>query len=146
MMSARPVPRPGVLAIEAYVPGKSKAAAGVKVHKLSSNETPLGPSPKAIEAVRASTVRWSPIRRHSARCGRPIAGKYGSIRARPVLGGSGTSVLAHPHLGLYRAGRRGVLTQHGFLGLPPASAILAERAAPPSWRPSATSRRTWTRS
>ena len=39
--------------IEAYVPGKSAAPAGVaKVHKLSSNENPLGASPKAIEAVR----------------------------------------------------------------------------------------------
>ena len=52
-MSARPVPRPGILSIEAYVPGKSAAPGGVKVHKLSSNETPLGPSPRAIEAVRA---------------------------------------------------------------------------------------------
>jgi histidinol-phosphate/aromatic aminotransferase/cobyric acid decarboxylase-like protein len=44
-MAARPEPRPGVMQIEAYVPGKSKAGAGVvKIHKLSSNETPLGPS------------------------------------------------------------------------------------------------------
>ena len=49
-MATRPVPRPGVLDIEAYVPGKSAAPAGVKLHKLSSNETPLGPSPKAIAA------------------------------------------------------------------------------------------------
>ncbi len=39
--------------IEAYVPGKSAAPAGVtKIYKLSSNENPLGASPKAIEAVR----------------------------------------------------------------------------------------------
>ena len=39
--------------IAPYVPGKSEAPAGVaKVHKLSSNENPLGASPKAIEAVR----------------------------------------------------------------------------------------------
>src|ERR1700744_1936475 len=49
---SRPVPRPGVLDIQAYVPGKSKAPGVAKVFKLSSNETPLGPSPRAIEAYR----------------------------------------------------------------------------------------------
>ncbi|MCF3981627.1 hypothetical protein L2D77_33190, partial [Pseudomonas aeruginosa] len=48
--ATRPMPRPGVLDIEAYVPGTSAAPVGVKLHKLSSNETPLGPSPKAVEA------------------------------------------------------------------------------------------------
>lgn len=43
----RPVPNKGVLDIEAYVPGKSKAPAGVTLHKLSSNETPLGAAPAA---------------------------------------------------------------------------------------------------
>jgi histidinol-phosphate aminotransferase len=47
-----PVPKPGVMEIAAYVPGRSKAKPGVKLHKLSSNETPLGPSPVAIEAYR----------------------------------------------------------------------------------------------
>ena len=49
----RPQPRPGVLDIEAYVPGKSTAPGVAKVFKLSSNETPLGPSPKAIAAYKA---------------------------------------------------------------------------------------------
>ena len=40
------------------MPGKSAAPAGVaKVYKLSSNENPLGPSPKAIEAVREVAAR-----------------------------------------------------------------------------------------
>ncbi len=50
----KPVPRPGAMKIEAYVPGKSKAPPGVKLHKLSSNETPLGASPQAIAAFKAS--------------------------------------------------------------------------------------------
>ena len=49
----RPQPRPGVLAIDPYVPGKSTAPGVAKVFKLSSNETPLGPSPKAVAAYRA---------------------------------------------------------------------------------------------
>ena len=49
----RPIPRPGVLAIQPYVPGKSSAPGVARIHKLSSNETPLGPSPRAIEAYKA---------------------------------------------------------------------------------------------
>ena len=49
----RPVARDAVMAIDAYVPGKSAAAGLAEVHKLSSNETPLGPSPRAIEAFRS---------------------------------------------------------------------------------------------
>ena len=61
-IASRPMPRPGVLDIEAYVPGKSAAPAGVKLHKLSSNETPLGPSPKAVEAFQslASKLEFYP--------------------------------------------------------------------------------------
>ena len=44
----RPQPRPGVLDIAPYVPGKSTAPGVAKVFKLSSNETPLGPSANAI--------------------------------------------------------------------------------------------------
>lgn len=46
-----PVPRPGVLDISVYVPGAS-VTQGPGSFKLSSNESPLGPSPKAVEADR----------------------------------------------------------------------------------------------
>src|ERR1043166_9774078 len=48
-----PVPQPGILDISPYVPGESSVPGGVKPIKLSSNETPLGPSPKAIAAYKA---------------------------------------------------------------------------------------------
>ena len=37
---------------QAYVPGKSRCAGVEKIYKLSSNKSPLGPSPSAIEAFR----------------------------------------------------------------------------------------------
>src|ERR1700755_2647182 len=49
----RPQPRAGVLSIDPYVPGKSSAPGVARVFKLSSNETPLGPSPRAIAAYRS---------------------------------------------------------------------------------------------
>jgi histidinol-phosphate aminotransferase len=48
----RPQPRPGVLTINPYVPGKSTAPGVARLFKLSSNESPLGPSPQAVAAYR----------------------------------------------------------------------------------------------
>jgi len=46
---SRPVPNPGILNIAPYTPGKSPVPEpGRKVFKLSANETPFGPSPKAL--------------------------------------------------------------------------------------------------
>ena len=53
MSMQHPQPRPGVLAIDPYVPGRSTAAGVSRVFKLSSNESPLGPSAKAVAAYRA---------------------------------------------------------------------------------------------
>ncbi len=48
-MSA-PEPRPGILGIKPYVPGRSELDEHRTVIKLSSNEGALGPSPRAIAA------------------------------------------------------------------------------------------------
>ena len=50
MNSARPLPKPWIEAIHPYVPGKSRAADGRELIKLSANENPLGTSPKAMAA------------------------------------------------------------------------------------------------
>ena len=83
-MSVYPQPRAGVLDIEPYVPGKSSAPGVAKVFKLSSNETPLGPSPHAIEAYKKSRHIWkiTPTARRR-RCARRSAAPLGSIP--PVL-------------------------------------------------------------
>jgi histidinol-phosphate aminotransferase len=115
-MSSRPVPRPGILSIDAYVPGKSTAPAGVKLHKLSSNETPLGPSPKAIEAVRAGADGLALYPDGTAGALRETIGaKYGLDPARIVCGAGSDdllSLLAHAFIG---PGDEAVFTEHGFL-------------------------------
>src|SRR3954471_21269371 len=115
-MPPRPLPRPGVLAIEAYVPGKSGAPGAAKVYKLSSNETPLGPSPKAVEAVRtlAGELELYPDGA-AARLREAIAQKYGLDPARIVCGAGSDellSLVAHAYVG---PGDEGVFTTHGFL-------------------------------
>src|SRR5438067_10674975 len=49
----RPVPGPGILDIAPYIGGESKAAGVERPIRLASNESALGPSPKAIAAYRA---------------------------------------------------------------------------------------------
>lgn len=116
MTTSRPVPRPGVLDIQAYVPGKSAAPAGVKLHKLSSNETPLGPSPKAAEAYAAlgGKLELYPDG-SSTKLREAIAGRYG-LDAGRIICGSGSdellSLVTNAYLG---AGDEGVFTEHGFL-------------------------------
>ncbi|MGE0699955.1 MAG: histidinol-phosphate transaminase [Hyphomicrobiaceae bacterium] len=111
-----PVPKPGILDIAPYVPGESTVPGGIKPIKLSSNETPLGPSPKAIEAYRALAGELERYPDGSAAALRKaIGGVYGLDPARIVCGcGSDEllNLLAHAYLG---HGDEAVFTEHGFL-------------------------------
>lgn len=48
--AAKPLPKPGIMDIHAYVPGKAQADGVANPIKLSANENILGASPKAREA------------------------------------------------------------------------------------------------
>jgi histidinol-phosphate aminotransferase len=115
----RPVARADVMAIEAYVPGKSGASGVAKVYKLSSNETPLGPSPLAIEAFRAVADHLAFYPDGSAsRLREAIASRYG-LDASQIICGNGSddllALLAHAYL---QPGDEGLYTRHGFLEYP----------------------------
>src|SRR5207302_8723636 len=115
----RPQPRPGVLTIQAYVPGKSSAPGVAKVFKLSSNETPLGPSPNAIAAYKAVADHLEDYPDGGATALREAIGKaYGLDPARIVCGtGSDEllNLLAHAYLG---PEDEAIHTTHGFLVYP----------------------------
>ena len=83
MTATRPKPRPGLLDIAPYVPGKSSAPGVARVFKLSSNETPLGPSPKAIAAYRAVADRLADYP-DGAASALPAAPSALAIRQRPA--------------------------------------------------------------
>lgn len=55
--AAAPEPKPGILEISPYVPGKAKAAGFADPIKLSANENPLGCSPAASAAYAAAGSR-----------------------------------------------------------------------------------------
>jgi histidinol-phosphate aminotransferase len=114
--AARPVPRSGVLDIEAYVPGKSAAPAGVKVVKLSSNETPLGASPKAIEAYRAMAGHLEIYPDGSStKLRAAIGAKFGLDPARLVCGSGSDELLSLLTSAYIGPGDEGVFSAHGFL-------------------------------
>ncbi len=114
--SQRPQPRPGVLAINAYVPGKSSAPGVAKVFKLSSNETPLGASPKAIEAYRAAAETLHDYPDGSSTLLREAIGRtYGLDPARLICGAGSDellNLLAHAFIG---PGDEAINTRHGFV-------------------------------
>jgi histidinol-phosphate aminotransferase len=115
----RPVPRPGVLDIAPYVPGRSTAPAGVETHKLSSNETPFGPSPAAIAAYRDAAARLALYPDGGATALRAaIASAYGLNPERIVCGAGSDEILnliAHAYIG---PGNEAIYSEHGFLVYP----------------------------
>lgn len=115
-----PVPRPGILDIHAYVPGKSGPKTG-KVYKLSSNESPLGPSPKALAAYQEAVAQNLALYPDGSatKLREAIAKRYGLNAANIICGGTGSDellqMLAHAYLG---PGDEAIYCEFGFLVYP----------------------------
>ena len=122
-------PRPGVLAVDPYVPGRSKLAGEGPVIKLSSNETPLGPSPHAIKAFREGAYRLDRYPDGSYTLLREALGAFYGRNPAHIVCGNGSDelfhVLAQAYLG---PGDEAIYTEHGFLVY--RIAILAAGAEP----------------
>jgi len=111
-----PNPRPGILDIAPYVPGTSALPGAQTVIKLSSNETPLGPSPKAVEAYLAQAAQLSRYPDGSARPLREALAKLYGLDAARIVCGAGSdellNLLAAAYLG---PGDEAIYSEHGFL-------------------------------
>ena len=118
-MNAYPQPRPGVLDIKTYVPGKSSAPGLAKVFKLSSNETPLGPSPRAIAAYQAVAAHLEDYPDGSASELREAIGRAFGLDPDRIVCGAGSddllSLLARAYLA---DGDEAIHTTHAFLVYP----------------------------
>jgi len=119
MSALHPQPRPGVLDIQAYVPGKSTAPGVAKVFKLSSNETPLGPSPRAIAAYQAAGAHLEDYPDGSASELREAIGRAFGLDPERIVCGAGSDDLLNLLARAYLAdGDEAIHTTHGFLVYP----------------------------
>src|ERR1700682_2811389 len=114
--AARPRARPAIFDIDPYVPGQSLAPGVAKIFKLSANETPLGPSPRAREALRGFADRLQDYPDGAATVLREaIAARHRLDPARIVCG-TGSDDILHVLAAAYIGpGDEGIFTEHGFL-------------------------------
>jgi histidinol-phosphate aminotransferase len=109
-------PKPGILDISPYVGGRAHAAGAEKPIKLSSNETPLGPSPAAIAAFRAAGEGLFVYPEGSAKILREaIAASYGLDPARIVCGNGSDELLIMLANAYLRPGDEVLFSEHAFL-------------------------------
>jgi histidinol-phosphate aminotransferase len=115
----RPQPRPGVLAIDPYVPGKSTAPGVTRIFKLSSNETPLGPSPRAMAAYRGIAEHLQDYPDGSSTELREAIGDAFGLDPDRIVCGAGSDDLLNLLADAYlRDGDEAIHTTHAFLVYP----------------------------
>ena len=80
---SRPAPKAGILDIAPYTPGKSPVVEpGRKTYKLSANETPFGPSPRAKEAFATAAAHLEDYPEGTSKVLRDAIGKRFGIGPR----------------------------------------------------------------
>jgi histidinol-phosphate aminotransferase len=109
-------PVPGILEIKPYVGGRAEAGGAKHVFKLSANESPLGPSPKAIEAYRAAAGSLHIYPEGSAAELRRAIGEAFDISPERIVCGNGSDELLHLLPQIYAGpGDEVLYSAHGFL-------------------------------
>ncbi|WP_109807887.1 histidinol-phosphate transaminase [Sphingosinithalassobacter portus] len=110
-----PAPKPWIMGIAPYVPGRSTTDGGAKATKLSSNENPLGTPPAAraaFDAAHASLERYPDASAAALR--EAIAARYGLDPAR-VIYGTGSDEVLHLAAGAFAGpGDEIIYVRYGF--------------------------------
>lgn len=110
-----PRPRPGVLRTSPYVPGARKVEGSTRVVKLSSNESPLGPSPRALaayHAVATTLFRYPDASQSGLR--NAIGAVYGVEPERVVCGNGSDEVLSLLIRAYSGPGDEVIISQYAF--------------------------------
>ena len=109
-------PKPGILDISPYVGGRAHVSGHAAPTKLSSNESALGPSPKAVDAYHEASRNLFLYPEGSARILREAVGEFFGLDPDRIVCGNGSdellTLLAHAYL---RPGDEVMFTEHGFL-------------------------------
>jgi histidinol-phosphate aminotransferase len=114
-----PVPGPGILDISPYIGGEAKADGFARPIRLASNESALGPSPKAVAAYRALAGEIHRYPDGSAAELRAALGRHNGLDPARIVCGSGSDELIGLLLRAYAgAGDEVLYSRHGFLMYP----------------------------
>ncbi|MCP3729516.1 histidinol-phosphate transaminase [Sphingomonas sp. MG17] len=110
-----PVPKPWIMDIAPYIPGKSRTDDGRKAVKLSSNENPLGTSPAARAAFAAAAGNLERYPDASAvELREALASKYDLDPAR-IIYGNGSDEVLHLAAGAFAGpGDEIIYVNYGF--------------------------------
>jgi histidinol-phosphate aminotransferase len=109
-------PRPGIMTIAPYVGGESNLPGQNRIIKLSSNESPLGASPRAMEVYKAlaGELHRYPDG-HAAQLRDAIARHHGLDAARVVCGAGSDEIIALLVRAYAGPGDEVLYSRHGFL-------------------------------
>jgi histidinol-phosphate aminotransferase len=111
-----PEPKPGILEIEPYVAGRVPTPEEQPAFKLSSNESALGPSPKAVAAYEAA---WNDLRSYpdggAVVLRSVIAERHGLDVDRIVCGSGSEELLSLLARAYVRAGDEVLFSEHAFI-------------------------------
>jgi histidinol-phosphate aminotransferase len=114
-----PVPGPGILDIAPYVGGDAKLGGFERPIRLASNESALGPSPKAVAAYRALAGEIHRYPDGGADELRHALGAHHDLDPERIVCGAGSDELIGLLLRAYAGPDTEVLySQHGFLMYP----------------------------
>jgi histidinol-phosphate aminotransferase len=109
-------PVPGILDIKPYIGGRAEADGAARVFKLSSNESPLGPSPKAVEAFKAAAESLHIYPEGSALVLRRAIGEIFDLDPDRIVCGNGSDELLHLLPQIYAGpGDEVLYSEHAFL-------------------------------
>ena len=114
-MPAAPQPQPGVLDIALYQGGASHVDGVENILKLSANENPFGPSPKALKAAQtaAGTLHLYPKSDHTT-LREAIGDVEGLDPARIICGAGSDEIIAFLCQAYAGPGDEVIHTEHGF--------------------------------
>ena len=117
-MSA-PMPRPGIMNIAPYVPGKDSVEGKQTIAKLSSNEGALGPSPKAMAAYAKAAGEVHRYPDGDSGKLRAAIGRHYGLAADRIVCGAGSDELLNLLVRAYCGPSDELLySQFGFLMYP----------------------------
>jgi histidinol-phosphate aminotransferase len=112
-------PRPGIMKIAPYVPGKDSVEGRQTVAKLSSNEGALGPSPKAMAAYARAAAELHRYPDGDSAALRAAIGRHYGLDAGRIVCGAGSDELLNLLVRAYCGpGDELLYSQFGFLMYP----------------------------